>query len=224
MRVVGGKPLDVSKAWRRDTGKEKDKPKTDLQIYHPNNPKYAINISKKQQNDSQVMSAQPEESNATYIRAAKTLSREMRKGGHSREATAEMRRRVGKQIRRVTRPLERMNSPRATPSRVQALKQLSHRRLQQLHQEYPDIARNVSYEARTGRGKHGGHLAAALALVNNDVRDISKNDPNDEHPLVIRASLPKGKGRPGVLRSSGRRIPTGSKVRSTPRSRPRSKR
>lgn len=205
MRVTGSVDAPVTKYWTSQTGKNVDKPKTDLEIYDPNNPKYSVRISKKQSKTSQTLSSSPKESNATYNQAAKTLGKEMRKSGKSKEEVEAMKSSVGSKISKVTRALGRMSSPRATPKRQQALKRAAHQRLMALHAEHPDIARHVGAEAKTGEGKYGRSKSARLGLVGNEVQDLTKEVRNVSNPVFIRASLGGGK-RAGRLRSSRRRI------------------
>lgn len=203
MRVVGGTSAPTTKFWSKHTGKKKDKPKTDLEIYNPDNPKHSLTISKKQTSSSQVMSAEPNEAEATYKHALRRLQREMRKSGASREETIKATERLSPKISRAVRPLRRMSSERATPSRKLKLKRLAQRRLSQIHTEVPDISRHVGHEAYTGTGKFG--RGAILGLVGHDVVDLTKKGKKGTSPPYVRAALGKGKGRPGTLRSSERR-------------------
>jgi hypothetical protein len=204
MRVTGEATSPVTKDWTKQTGKKSDAPKTDLEIYDPNNPKYSVRISKKRASDAQTLSSGPKESNATYRHAAKALGKEMRKRGQSKEEVNAMKSSVRSRISKVTRALARMSSSRATPERKQALKRAAHARLLALHAEHPELAAHVGTESKTGRGKYGRGRSAQLALVGNKVHNLAKE--NEETPPFIRASLGKGEGRPGVLRSSGRRV------------------
>jgi DNA-binding protein H-NS len=200
---------EVSAIWKK-YGATNGTSKSDIAIIDPKRDKAAgIRVSMKKGVGSQLMSAGPEETQATYHYAAsKMLEKEKKYARKPSTEKAAIHADIMKSIKKVATHFNSMkeaDEPKKKEHATSAQKLVSG-----VHEKYPELNAHVRQEATTGEGKFGSidspHAAKYLIKSSDGKKgaQVKRYDEIDYNGSVPRASVGKGYtntgSRSGVLR------------------------
>lgn len=201
-RVTGGSDPNakLSRTFKSAGGKNAT-PKADLEIFNAQNPKERRGVSMKKGGGAQLASAESGELLGTYNAASKAYVKRFH-GDKSKEE----RKKIQQDIMNRASRLADINANMKTAGKdeKQALKVSGQDVIDGLHDNHPNLTRQVSQVSTTGDAKFGGRNApgtAGTVLTGTTKKSDATAKPAEQQVSAKpRQALPKGEERPGNVK------------------------
>lgn len=210
--VAGATKGKVSDLWKKYGATKGATSKADIVIHHPDEEKRkkqgGIRLSMKKGGGSQLMSAGPEETLAVHHYAADKMLAEH--PDYKDKPDTEKKRIHKKIMDHIHKVGDHLNAMKSASREEQAEhRDAANEHIKKVFNEHPHLNHYVRREATTGEGKFGENSPSSASYLvksadgNKGAKVVHVNE-NDYHGSIPRASLPKGNGRSGNVKSDER--------------------
>lgn len=198
-RKTGADKAELSQRWK-SAGGSNTTPKSDIEIYNPDNQKDRRGISLKKEGGSQIASAEGGELRGTYQAAARAFTKRFH-SDKSKEEKLKIEKEIIDAATRVAaiNSLQKQAGDAGDASSVKKqkgkIRDSGQEILDKLHDKYPNLTRIVTQISTTGDEKFRGKNSPGSAgtILTGDEAKRSEEQPSARP----RNALPKGEGRPG---------------------------